>query len=168
LVAGAGPIGLLAAQAARASGAAEVAVTDVNPHRLACAAALGLAAINTSQTALTSADCQPTVLLGCSGSPAALTDAISTLQPAGRLVLVGMGPDAITLPLPVIQDREIVISGVFRYAGTWPAAIALAASGRVQLDPIVTHRFTLGQAEAALTAAWQDARAVKVVIEPRS
>lgn len=168
LVTGAGPIGILAAQAARACGAVEVAITDINPGRLACAAALGITPINVSQAAGPPADYEPTVILECSGSESALTGAISTLQPSGRVVLVGMGPDTITLPMPMIQDRELHIIGIFRYANTWPAAIALAASNQVQLDALVTHKFSLADAEAALVVAQQNPSAIKVIIEPNS
>ena len=166
LVTGAGPIGILAAQAARACGAADVAITDINPGRLAYAAALGITPINTSQAAGPPTDNQPSVILECSGSESALTGAIGAMQPSGRIVLVGMGPDTITLPMSIIQDRELQITGIFRYANTWPAAIALAASNQVQLDALVTHKFSLADAETALVAAQQDPGAIKVIIEP--
>jgi threonine dehydrogenase-like Zn-dependent dehydrogenase len=41
----------------------------------------------------------------------------------------------------VIQNRELVLTGVFRYANTWPTAIALVESGRVDLDAMVTAHF---------------------------
>ena len=66
-------------------------------------------------------------------------DGIAALRPAGTAVLVGMGggPEA-TVPLSLIQSREIWLSATFRYANTYPSAIALAASGQVDLDAIVT------------------------------
>ena len=57
---------------------------------------------------------------------------------AGRIVLIGMGGDEIPLPLPRIQDFELVLTGAFRYANTWPTAVALVASGVVDLDTLVT------------------------------
>jgi L-iditol 2-dehydrogenase len=61
LVTGAGPIGLIAAQAARAYGADSLTVTDVNPYRLAVAASLGLASVDVSATPLAGADLEPDV-----------------------------------------------------------------------------------------------------------
>ena len=62
-----------------------------------------------------------------------------------------MGADEITMPLGLIQGRELTITGTFRYANTYPTAIALAASGRVDLDGMVTSHYRLDEAEAALS-----------------
>jgi L-iditol 2-dehydrogenase len=166
LVTGAGPIGIITAQVARAYGADLVTVTDVNPHRLALATQLGLNTIDVGATQLAEVDIEPDILLECSGNPRATWDAFSTVARAGRVILVGMGGDELRLPLPYLQDREITITGAFRYANTWPTAIALAASGRVDLDAVVTGHFDLASAEAALTAARSDPTAVKVIVQP--
>jgi L-iditol 2-dehydrogenase len=50
----------------------------------------------------------------------------------------------------VIQNRELTLTGVFRYADTWPTAIALVASGSVDLDAMVTARFPLENVAEAL------------------
>jgi L-iditol 2-dehydrogenase len=166
LVTGAGPIGLIAAQTARAFGADAVTVTDVNPHRLALAQRLGLAAVDVSASPLAEAGLEPDVLLECSGNARATWDAVGTVARAGRVVLVGMGGDEVRLPLSHVQDRELVITGAFRYANTWPTAIELAASGRVDLDAMVTGHYGLTEVESALTAARSDPTAVKVMVRP--
>jgi L-iditol 2-dehydrogenase len=166
LVTGAGPIGLIAAQTARAYGADAVTVTDVNPHRLGLAQKLGLGAIDVSQTSLHDAGIEPDVLLECSGNARATWDAVSTVARTGRVVLVGMGGDKVELPLSYVQDRELTITGAFRYANTWPIAIQLAASGRVDLDSMVTGHYGLDEVEAALTASRSDPTTVKAVVRP--
>ena len=166
LVTGAGPIGLIAAQAARAFGADAVSVTDVNPHRLALAAKLGLATVDVSRTPLGESGLAPDVLLECSGAAGATWDAVSCMAPAGRVVLVGMGGDTVRLPLSHVQARELTVTGAFRYANTWPAAIRLAASGKVDLDSLVTGHYGLRDVEAALTVARSDATSVKVIVRP--
>jgi L-iditol 2-dehydrogenase len=166
LVTGAGPIGLMCAQAARAYGAAEVVVTDVNPHRLALAGRLGLATLDVSSTSLAGAGLEPDVLLECSGAAGPTGEAIGVVARAGRVVLIGMGGDVLPLPLPVVQDRELVVTGAFRYAGTWPTAIGLVASGAVDADAIVTSRVGLADVEQALTAGRRDPTSVKVVVRP--
>jgi L-iditol 2-dehydrogenase len=85
---------------------------------------------------------------------------------AGAVVFVGMGGDEVRLPLSHVQDRELVITGAFRYANTWPTAIGLAASGRVDLDSIVTDHFGLADVEVALTASRSDPTAIKVMVKP--
>jgi L-iditol 2-dehydrogenase len=167
LVNGAGPIGLLAAQTAVAFGAGDVVVADVSEHRLRLAGALGATrVVNVTGGSLADADVEPDVLLECSGHPQATADAIRTVAPAGRAVLVGMGADVLPLPLPYLQNREIELVGTFRYANTWPTAIALAASGRVVLDPLVTGHYTLPDVGAALTAGATDPSTVKVLVTP--
>jgi L-iditol 2-dehydrogenase len=165
LVNGAGPIGLMCTQVAVACGATDVIVADVNPYRLELAERFGATAIvEVPRMRLTGLD--PDVLLECSGNPAATRSALEVVAPAGRAVLVGMGADEVTLPLSVLQAREVEVTGTFRYAGTWPTAIALAASGRVDLDGMVTGHFGLSEVEDALTAGAGDPRSVKPVVHP--
>ena len=165
LVTGAGPIGLVAVQAARASGAAEVMVSDVNPARLRLAASLGATvAVDPAGTDL--ADLEPDVLLECSGVPSVIGDGIRALDRAGRAVLVGMGGDEVPLPLSVVQERELLVTGTFRYANTWPTAIALVAAGRIDLDVLVTGHYGLADAEASLTVGRRDPASVKVLVHP--
>jgi L-iditol 2-dehydrogenase len=167
LITGAGPIGLVATQSARAFGATEVVVTDVNSRRLEVAKELGATAtVDVSRESLRDADFRPDVLLECSGVPAAAGQAIRKVGRAGRVVLIGMGGDEIPLPLAHVQGFEIEVTGTFRYANTWPTAIALASSGEVNLDRLVTHRFSLGEVERALTIATTDDSVIKAVVRP--
>ena len=169
LVTGAGPVGLVAAQAARALGAAEVTVTDVNPHRLKLAADLGATStVDVSTVSLAQSGVEPDVLLECSGHPAATAEALTAVARAGRVVLVGMGSDVMPLPVSRIQEYELTITGTFRYAHTWPAAIALAASGRVELDRLVTGHYGLDQVGEALSAGRTDPLTVKPIVRPWS
>lgn len=168
LITGAGPVGLVALQCALAFGAAEVVVADINPHRLELAKRLGATAVvDVSVTPLDSSGVEPTVLLECSGHAGSTVAGLKTLTRAGRAVLVGMGDDGLPLPLGHIQTREIQVTGTFRYANTWPSAIALASSSRVDLDSLVTGHFTLAQTREALLAASHDPHAVKSVINPQ-
>jgi L-iditol 2-dehydrogenase len=168
LVTGAGPIGLVCLEAALAFGSSDVTVTDINPARLQLAAELGATAtLNTSETPLQDAGIEPDVLLECSGHPSATHDAIHAVTRAGRIVLVGMGGDEITIPLAHLQTRELELTGTFRYANTWPDAIALAAAGRVNLDALVTGHYGLSDVEQALTSTTRDPRSVKVVVQPQ-
>jgi L-iditol 2-dehydrogenase len=167
LVNGAGPIGLVAAQTALAFGATEVVATDVNPVRLRLAAELGCTSvIDVTDTPLAEAGFQPDVLLECSGHPGATRAAICTVARAGRVVLVGMGGDEIGLPLSYVQEHELLLTGTFRYANTWPTAIALASSGRVDLDRLVTGRYPLAEVETALTSGSRDPKSVKPIVRP--
>jgi L-iditol 2-dehydrogenase len=162
LVTGAGPVGLLAAQVARNAGAGRVVLTDVSEFRLSVAERLGFATQSAAEPLTERFD----VLLECSGSQAAVTSGIGALAPAGRAVLIGMGADVVPLQVPVVQNRELTISGIFRYANTYPIALHLIATGAVDVDAVVTHRFSLEETEAALTVARRDPQALKAVVEP--
>lgn len=167
LITGAGPVGLVALQVALAFGATEVVVADLNPHRLELAVQLGATGvINVDQTTIAESGVEPTVFLECSGHPASSRDGIRAVARAGRVVLVGMGGDELALPLSHVQAREIEVTGTFRYANTWPAAIALAAGGRVDVDRLVTGHFPLDRTLDALLEGKNNPRAVKAVINP--
>jgi L-iditol 2-dehydrogenase len=169
LVTGAGPIGLVAVQTALAFGATEVIVSDVNPARLALARELGATeTVDARERSVADLSRPPQVLLECSGHPPAISEAIRALDRAGRAVLVGMGGDEVPLPLSVVQERELELTGTFRYANTWPRAIALVASGRIDLDRLVTGTYRLDQAGDAMTAGRRDQRTVKVVVHPQT
>jgi L-iditol 2-dehydrogenase len=166
LVTGAGPIGLLCALVARATGA-QPTICDINPDRLARARRLGLpAAIDLRRTPL--GELGPfDVFLECSGADGVAGAGLAALRPAGHAVLVGMSAnDELKLPLSLLQTRELVITGSFRYANTYPAAIALAASGAIALDELVDAVFPLDRAEEALQATRRDPALIKVVVHP--
>ncbi len=165
LVTGAGPIGLLVLQTALAHGATEVTVTDVNPHRLASAERLG--ATRTLRAGDDDTPPEADAFIECSGHPQAVRTGLEALRPAGTAVLVGMGPEPDgVVPLALLQSRELHLTGTFRYANTYPAAIALAAAGKVDLETLITGRFALDDTEAALRAGRADPQAVKVMVRP--
>lgn len=92
---------------------------------------------------------------------------IGALRPAGTAVLVGMGPDS-EQPLPVrrVQQLELSITGVFRYANTYPQAIALATAGRVRLEELVGARLPLEETEQALRMGRTNPSVLKTVVRP--
>ena len=93
--------------------------------------------------------------------------AIRPLAKTVTAVLVGMGPgDTGEVPLSLIQNREIWVTGTFRYANTYPTAIALAASGRVDLEAIITGHYGLDETDSALRAGMDDPGSVKVMVHP--
>ena len=169
LVTGAGPIGLLVAQVAKAAGAAEVVVTDINDDRLAVAAELG--ATRTSNTATAPLPETPVYdrVLDCTGVPGVVWAAIRTVRPHGRVTVVGQAaPTVDGLPLGYLQRYEIDLVTAFRYAHAFPAAIALAATGIIDINRIITGRFPLDQAAQAVQAPVTDPRHLKVLVLPQS
>lgn len=164
LVTGAGPIGLFSAQVARVFGANQITVTDVSAFRLDAARRLGFAATPADEPITGEFD----VLLECSGAAAALKSGIRALARAARAVLIGMGPDEVPIEVARVQSREIRLSGVFRYANTYPTALDLIARGLVDVTSIITHRFPLRQAEDAITLAHRVPDSLKAIVLPQS
>ncbi|GCE50249.1 L-iditol 2-dehydrogenase [Thermosporothrix hazakensis] len=168
LITGAGPIGLVSMKVALALGATDVIVTDVFPQRLEIARTLGATrTVNVAQETLTDAKLDADVLIECSGNRSALQNGIRSLRPAGRAVVVGMGPgEETSIPLAFIQNNEIELTGIFRYANTYRDAIALVASGHVDIKSIITSYYSLEQTEQALQAAKNDPANIKPIVVP--
>jgi len=157
-------------QVALAAGATAVTVVDVNRDRLARAKQLGATATAESvDEALEHLDGRFDVLLECAGIEAVTNAAIGALRPAATAVLVGMGPELDSrLPVAIMQAREINLVGTFRYANTYPTAVALAAAGRVELDGLVDARFSLEEADQALRANRENPALLKVIVDVTS
>lgn len=165
LVTGAGPVGVLAAQVARAFGASRVRVADVSDYRLELAASLGFEVEKVGAEA--SHEPEFDVMLECSGAPNALADGLWRLNNGGRAAMVGMPKQAVELPLSKLNVRELSVALVNRYAHTWPTAMALVADGRVDAAAIVTHHFGLSETAEALMLAKTEPNSMKAVIRPR-
>lgn len=164
LVSGAGPVGVLAAQVARAFGAGSVTIVDLSEFRLQLAESLGFRALRADDPELGGGF---DVLLECSGAPTALADGLARLGPNGRAAMVGMPKEPVSLPLSKLNMNELSIVLVNRYKDTWPTAIALASDGRVDLAPLVTHRFPLAQTAEALLLARTVPDSMKAIIRPQ-
>ncbi len=154
LITGAGPIGIMTAQVARAFGASEVIVSDVSEERRRRSLGFGATStIDPLENDLRSSGVDVDVFVDASGASAAVQDGIHCVRPGGVAVLVGMGSSEMSLPVARIQSRELRVTGVFRYANTWPTSIHLVRSGKVDLDSIVTGHFGLEEVDAALSTA---------------
>ena len=169
LVCGAGAVGLLSMLTARAFGAAHVIITDISASRLSFARQLGASATylcerNTSldemalelrnivvqlRPTLTDENLESigmNVALECSGAESSLNLAMLGVCVGGTIVCVGCQPDQVTVSLNQAIMQEIDIKGVFRYRNCYPLALSLVESGRINLKPLVTHRFKLEDA----------------------
>ena len=164
LIAGAGPIGVIMAQVARALGATEVIVTDIAKDRREFALKFGATkALDPKVDKVEGLGVN--AFVDASGVADAVYSGIKAVGPAGHVLLVGLGSEDMKLPVSHIQNNEIWVTGVFRYANTWPTGIELVASGKVNLDVLVTHKFGLAQVEEALNAGKLPG-SMKIIVQP--
>jgi len=164
LIAGAGPIGVIMAQVASAFGASEVIITDIAEDRRDFALRHGASRAMDPRTDDVE-ELAVNVFVDASGVAQAVYSGIKAVGPAGHVLLVGLGSEDMNLPVSHIQNNEIWVTGVFRYANTWPTGIELVASGKVNLDVLVTHTFGLDDVEAALNTGKQPG-SMKVIVTP--
>ncbi|KAI0774214.1 xylitol dehydrogenase [Fomes fomentarius] len=178
---GAGPVGLLCMAVARALGASRVIAVDIVPSRLEFAkqyaatetytppklqegesridysrrnAKLLMEQLKIEERGPNSID----LVLDASGAEVSVQTGIFIAKHGGTFVQVGMGPAEIQIPITTLLVKELNFKGSFRYGpGDYALAIALVAQGKVDLKPLVTHRFNFEQA----IEAFQTTRAGK-------
>ena len=160
VVTGAGPIGIMAALAALASGCSHVIVSDLVDEKLAIAGRYpGISTVNIKKQKLVDAVNATTdgwgvdVLFEASGSPRAYDDIQTLICPGGCLVAIGMPVEPVKLDISSIASREIRIETVFRYANVFDRALAMIASGKVDLKPLISDTFSFDQSIAAFERA---------------
>ncbi|KAM8804601.1 sorbitol dehydrogenase [Eudromia elegans] len=154
-VCGSGPVGLVNVIVAKMMGAAAVVVTDLSASRLQKAKEIGADNViqvknETPQEVASKVKsllgCMPDITVECTGAEACIQAGIYATRSGGTLVLVGLGSEMVTVPIVHAAVREVDIKGIFRYCNTWPIAIGLLASKRINVKPLVTHRFPLEKA----------------------
>ncbi|WP_367159298.1 NAD(P)-dependent alcohol dehydrogenase [Kozakia baliensis] len=161
LVTGSGPIGIMTALSALASGASQVLITDISEAKLRIAGSYDrLIPINLTQTrardvvdALCGQDWGVDVTFEASGFESAYADALACTRPDGKLVLVGMPPHKVGFDIVAAQAKELCIETVFRYAHVYDRAIALIASGKIDLKPLISATYPFSDAIAAFERA---------------
>jgi L-iditol 2-dehydrogenase len=173
-VVGCGPIGLLLVQVLRAAGAGQVTAFEPLPHRREAAAQLGADVVAEPARAKHLAaqreriDEGVDVAFEMAGTNDGVQVAVDVARPGGRVVLGGIpSDDQTTFQASVARRKGLTIAMVRRMNEVYPRAIRLAAGKRVDLAPLVTHRFPLNEAAAAFGAAAQRA-GLKVIVEPGS
>lgn len=169
-ITGAGPVGLMCMLVAKASGAARILIQDIDADRLQVAKELGADRVILAHTEgdpkVSVEAIAADVCIDASGVESAIKACIYGAKRGGVVVLVGMGHPDISLPVLEISMREVDIRGVFRYCNTYPAALELVSSGKVNLKRLVTHRFKMMDAlDAFETARNRVGKAIKVIID---
>jgi L-idonate 5-dehydrogenase len=101
------------------------------------------------------------VVLECSGSPAALASALQVARPRSTIVQLGLGGD-MSLPMNMLVAKEISLRGSFRFHPEFAQAVSLINDRSVDLKPLISETFDIGDAVAAFDMASDRSRAMKV------
>jgi threonine 3-dehydrogenase len=174
LITGVGIIGLMAVTIARAAGAGKILVTDVSQKRLALAKTLGADVAFDSRDDSWPAkarelthDQGPEVLLEMSGHPKAIRQGFTALRNGGTAALLGLPSEPVPLDLPndiIFKGATVLGINGRKMFETWFQVENFLLSGRLNLEPIITHHLPLTDFERGLKMM-QSGEGIKVVLE---
>lgn len=160
VVTGCGTIGIVTALAALAGGCSRVFISDVLKEKLEIAGRYpGITPVNVRNQDLGAAVRGATdgwgadVLFEASGSPAVYKGMFDLVRPGGCVVLIGIPIDPVPFDVAGAQAREARVETVFRYANIYPRAIALIASGKVDLKPLISGTYAFDDSIKAFQRA---------------
>jgi 2-desacetyl-2-hydroxyethyl bacteriochlorophyllide A dehydrogenase len=166
-VIGAGPIGQLVLQAAKAAGAGELLAIEGSPYRREVALACG-AAETVAPDELSGRDGYD-VVIDCSGAPAALDSAVDLIAPGGRIVVVGTYGSAATLSQPMLaqgKESSIAFSLCYQDRQEFDRALTLLAEGAIDVASLTTRIGALADHGAAFAEMKAARDTVKILLSP--
>jgi (R,R)-butanediol dehydrogenase / meso-butanediol dehydrogenase / diacetyl reductase len=172
VVVGAGPIGLVTALVLRAQGFEHVVLVSRNAARARAAQELGLTTVGLDdaatevRAALSGAG--PAAVFECAGTPSAATLALELVRPLGRVVLVGIALEGLSLPATAIVFKEAELVGALVYRRSeFATAIELLAQGRITTEGLISDIVPLERAEDMFQALTTPGNAhMKVLLQP--
>jgi L-iditol 2-dehydrogenase len=145
LVIGAGMIGLLTLQAAKAAGASQVLIADIDRSRLERAEKLGAdATLLLSGTELVEEILRRTggrgvdLVLEAVGRDETISASIASVRKGGTVTLIGNISPQVKIPLQVVVSRQIRLQGSCASSGEYPEAMELLANGKIKVKPLIT------------------------------
>jgi L-iditol 2-dehydrogenase len=145
LVIGAGMIGLLTLQAAKAGGASKVLIADIDRSRLDRAEKLGAdKALLLSGDALVDEVLRLTegrgvdLVLEAVGREETITASIASVRKGGTVTLIGNIQPKVSIPLQAVVSRQIRLQGSCASAGEYPQAIELLSDGKINVKSLIT------------------------------
>ncbi|MGA8030418.1 MAG: zinc-binding dehydrogenase [Bryobacteraceae bacterium] len=152
LVLGPGPIGLLCAMMAKLSGAGRVIVAGLPADRFRFTIARAIGADKTLEGGVADYVSEigdglgVDVAIDASGASATLQTALQTVRPAGQIIKVGWGPQAINFSLDALVQKNVTIAGSFSHNWPiWERVISMIVSGQINLDPIISRIASLAE-----------------------
>lgn len=148
-VIGAGPIGNLVAQTAKAMGANNVMITDISDYRLSLAQDCGIyRTYNTNVTNFGEAMIEPfgtdkaDVIFDCAGNDSSIGQAIKYARKGSTIILVAVFSELANIDLAVLNDHEIDLNTSMMYRHEdYLEAIRIVNEDKVQLKPLMSKIF---------------------------
>ncbi len=171
---GLGPIGLLVAQVAKAAGALEVYGVEPSPLRRSVAKEIGVSEVydpretDALEALVSATDGGPDVVFDCAAAPTSLDDALTVVRAHGRVVLVGISWDRVTVTPIEWLGRNVEMRTMYAYSRAHcEAAIRLIAGGAIHSAAMVRPEwvFPLDGIHEAFERSYR-AELVKAVIRP--
>ncbi|MGB0387974.1 MAG: zinc-dependent alcohol dehydrogenase family protein [Ardenticatenaceae bacterium] len=168
LIFGAGPMGALLAQAVSAAGASQVDITDIVPWRLSVMEELGVThAVLADQLPKNAKAFAPQgydVVVDATGVPAVIQQTVAYARPRGKIWIFGVAPDKATVPFSPYEifRKDLSIIGSFAVNRTFHESIMMIRSGKINLNPLVSHQLPIEDFEEGLRLAQEDPRRMKV------
>ena len=157
LITGAGPIGIMATAIARYAGARHVVVTDINDYRLGLATEMGATrALNVTRESIDDTMQELGMEEGfdvgmeMSGNPQAFQDMLRTMHHGGKIALLGIPPEEMSIDWNQVIFKGLIIKGVYgrEMFETWYKMSSMLQSG-LNIDPIITHHFDIDDFQPA-------------------
>lgn len=170
LITGSGPIGTLSVLAARAAGAAEIFVTDLEDQALSYASKVGANKTINMLTQASELDVYKEgkgffdVLFECSGAAPALAAGISVMRPRGIVMQLGLGGD-MSIPMQALTAKELDLRGSFRFHEEFAMSVKLMQQGQINVKPLISHTVKLDDAISGFEIAGDRKQAMKAQIE---
>ena len=165
-VVGAGAVGLMALQAALASGASKVSVVEPLSERRRLAASLGADEVYAPEEAVLAAD----IVVECSGNAGAVRTAMDAARKGGRVVLLGIygRPGTLEFLEVVGAEKEIIGSLSHVYDEDFAAAVSLLGRGVVRAEPLISDRVPLSRSldDGILALMREPEEHLKILIRP--
>jgi 2-desacetyl-2-hydroxyethyl bacteriochlorophyllide A dehydrogenase len=176
---GAGPIGLCVALCLNYLGVERLVIVDQSSHRLAAAESIGAVPFKAGSNDLGEFLIQQhgqselmgmpfpssDIYIEATGAKPVFEQIMNTAKTGARVVVLGLHKQSVPLDLANVLLRELNIVGSMAYSDEFPAVIEMLTSGKIDMQPIISHRFPLSQFSEAIAQASEPDEAIKVLID---
>ena len=172
LITGAGPIGIMAVAIARYAGARHIVITDINDYRLELARSMGASrALNVTheslETAMNELGMEEGFDVGMemSGNPQAFRDMLKTMHHGGKVALLGIPSDEISIDWNQVIFKGLILKGIYgrEMFETWYKMASMLQSG-LDIEPVITHHFGADEFQPAFELM-ESGQSGKVILE---